>query len=78
LALMRFFIRETLSLNEVLLNVNNLFMLKGFPLLDSETPPACARDACSQKRISIKVSYLLNRMISHPLMIGSVSDLSIS
>jgi hypothetical protein len=44
---MRFFVRKALSLNEVLLNVNNSFMLKGFPLLDSETPSARARDACS-------------------------------
>jgi hypothetical protein len=36
-------VRETSSLNEVLLNVSNLFMLKGFPLLNSETPPTRAR-----------------------------------
>jgi hypothetical protein len=44
---MRFFIRKALSLNEVLSNVNNSFILKGFPLLDSETPSAHARDVCS-------------------------------
>jgi hypothetical protein len=75
---MRFFVREALSLNEVLLNVNNSFMLKGFPLLDNETPPAHARKACSQKGISIEVSCLLNRMILHSLIIGSVSGLSMS
>jgi hypothetical protein len=75
---MRFFIREALSLNEVLLNVNNLFMSKGFPLLNSETPSTHAYNACSQKGINIKMSYLLNKMISHPLIVGSVSDLSTS
>jgi hypothetical protein len=44
---MRFFIREALSLNEVLSNVSNSSMLKGFPLLDSETLSARACDACS-------------------------------
>jgi hypothetical protein len=36
-------VREAPSLNEVLLNVSNLSILKGFPLLDSETPPTRAR-----------------------------------
>jgi hypothetical protein len=53
-------------------------MLKGFPLLDSETPPARAYVACSQKGTSTEVSYLLNRTISHPLIVGSVSGLSTS
>jgi hypothetical protein len=75
---MRFFIREALSLNEVLLNVNNLSILKGFLLLDSETPLTRARITCSQKGISIEVFCLLNRMISHLLIVGSVSDLSTS
>jgi hypothetical protein len=75
---MRFFVRKALSLNEILLDVSNLSILKGFPLLDSETPLTHARVACSQKRISIEISYLLNRMISYPLIIGSVSGLSIS
>jgi hypothetical protein len=75
---MRFFIRKALSLNEVLLNVSNSSVLKSFPLLDSETPPARARNACSQKGTSTEVSYLLNRTISHPLIVGSVSGLSMS
>jgi hypothetical protein len=75
---MRFFIREALSLNEVLLNVSNLSMSKGFPLFNSEISPTRARIACSQKGTSTEVSYLLNRMISHPLIVGSVSGLSTS
>jgi hypothetical protein len=75
---MRFFVREALSLNKILLNINNLSVLKGFPLFNSETPPTRARITCSQKGISTEVSYLLNRMISHPLIVGSVSGLSTS
>jgi hypothetical protein len=75
---MRFFIHEALSLNEVLPNVSNLSILKSFPLLNSEMPPTRARNACSQKEINIEVSYLLNRMISHPLIIRLVSGLSTS
>jgi hypothetical protein len=71
-------IREALSLNEVLLNVSNLSILKGFPLLDSETPPTRARFIYSQKEISIEVSCLLNRTISYPLIVGSASGLSTS
>jgi hypothetical protein len=36
-------VREAPSLNEVLLNISNLSILKGFPLLDSETLPTRAR-----------------------------------
>jgi hypothetical protein len=75
---MRFFVREALSLNEVLSNISNSSILKGFPLLNSETPPTRARDTYSQKGISIEVFYLLNRTISHPLIVGSVSGLSTS
>jgi hypothetical protein len=71
-------IREAPSLNEVLLNISNLFMSKGFPLLDSETPPTRARFVYSQKGISTEVFCLLNRTISHPLIVGSASGLSTS
>jgi hypothetical protein len=75
---MRFFIYKAPSLNEVLPNVSNLSVLKGFSLLDSETPPTCACFACSQKGTSTEVSCLLNRTILYPLIVGSVSGLSTS
>jgi hypothetical protein len=53
-------------------------MLKGFSLLNSETLSAYACDVCSQKRTSTEVSCLLNRTISHLLIVGSVSGLSTS
>jgi hypothetical protein len=37
--LIRFFIYKALSLNKVLLNISNLSVIKGFSLLNSETPP---------------------------------------
>jgi hypothetical protein len=71
-------VREAPSLNEVLLNVSNLSILKGFPLLNSETPPTRAHFIYSQKGISTEVFCLLNRMISYPLIVGSASGLSTS
>ena len=75
--LIRFFVREILNFNKILLNISNSSILKNF-LFSLISCCLLVHDTWSQKKSSIKVFYFLFRTILHLLITKPVSNLSTS